>query len=150
MLTLLIGTAARADDGGKAFLEPLKYLYDAYPYEDEAGDFNGDTYEYSIVFGLVRVGDTWKIDTMKPGKGDVVISDPGIQNGSRWNLGNLDYSAKVNEDDKYGMKLLCLYDTAQRWTVPTPEEVHPSHHAQRDTGPPRLSLSVEGPTGLFL
>lgn len=58
--------------------------------------FNEDTYEYSVVFGLVKVGSNWKIDTMKPGKGDLIVSDPGIQNGSRWNIGNLDYTAKVN------------------------------------------------------
>jgi hypothetical protein len=98
---------------------------------------------------------------MKPGKGDLVLSDPGIRNGSRWNIGPRDYTAKVNADktitfsamaegeelmfrltpnysrqneyilsdepggsgtnvfsntprvkliDKYGTKLLCLYD----------------------------------------
>ena len=124
-------------------------------------DFNEDTYEYSVVFGLVRVGNAWKIDTMEPGKGDIIVSDPGILNGSRWNISSLDYTAKVNVDrtitfsamaegeelmfrltpnyskegeytlsdepgadgtnpfsgmprvkfiDKYGTKLLCLYD----------------------------------------
>lgn len=124
-------------------------------------DFNEDTYEYTVVFGLVRDGNTWKIDTIKPGKGDIIVSDPGIQNGSRWNIGSCDYTAKVNFDrtitfnamaegeelmfrltpnyskedeyilsdepaadgtnpfsdtprvkfiDKYGTKLLCLYD----------------------------------------
>ena len=222
-LLLLAGfSAVRADDGGKTFLErfyqegaecwfdngflkkhltqkALKYLHDAFPYDDEAGDglamwlfyqeggwdlgelkeikvdrlrentyrvtchsrFNEDTYEYTVVFGLVRVVNTWKIDTMKPGKGDLVLSDPGIRNGSRWNIGPRDYTAKVNADktitfsamaegeelmfrltpnyskqneyilsdepggngtnvfsntprvkliDKYGTKLLCLYD----------------------------------------
>lgn len=58
--------------------------------------FNEDTYEYTVVFGLVKVGNAWKIDTMRPGKGDLIVSDPGIQDGSRWNIGNLDYIAKVN------------------------------------------------------
>ena len=160
LLFLLAGlSAVHAEDSGKAFLErfyqegancwfdnaflkrhltqnALKYLHDAYPYDDEAGDglamwlfyqeggwdvgepkeikvnnlggntykviarsnFNEDTYEYSVTFGLVRVGNVWKIDTMKPGKGDLVVSDPGIQNGSRWNIGSRDYTAKVNAD----------------------------------------------------
>ena len=159
-LFLLTGlSAVHAEDGGKAFLErfyqegaecwfdnaflkkhltqnALKYLHDAYPYDDEAGDglamwlfyqeggwdlgefkeikvdrlrentyrvtcrsrFNDDTYEYTVVFGLVKVGNAWKIDTMKPGKGDLVVSDSGIQNGSRWNIASLDYTAKVNAD----------------------------------------------------
>jgi len=160
ILFLLTGlSAVHAEDGGKAFLErfyqegaecwfdnaflkkhltqkALKYLHDAYPYDDEAGEglamwlfyqeggwdlgefkeikvdrlrentyrvtcrsrFNEDTYEYTVVFGLVRVGNAWKIDTMKPGKGDLVVSDSGIQNGSRWNIASLDYTAKVNAD----------------------------------------------------
>ena len=114
----------------------LKYLHDAYPYDDDSGDglamwlfyqeggwdlgelkevlvkevadntyrvtcrsrFNEDTYEYTVVFGLVKVGNAWKIDTMKPGKGDLVVSDSGIQDGSRWNIASLDYTAKVNAD----------------------------------------------------
>lgn len=160
ILFLLTGlSAVHAQGEGKAFLErfyqegaecwfdnaflkkhltqkALKYLHDAYPYDDEAGDglamwlfyqeggwdlgefkeikvdrlrentyrvtcrsrFNDDTYEYTVVFGLVRVGNAWKIDTMKPGKGDLVVSDSGIQNGSRWNIASLDYTAKVNAD----------------------------------------------------
>lgn len=160
ILFLLTGlSAVHAQGEGKAFLErfyqegaecwfdnaflkkhltqkALKYLHDAYPYDDEAGDglamwlfyqeggwdlgefkeikvdrlrentyrvtcrsrFNEDTYEYTVVFGLVRVGNAWKIDTMKPGKGDLVVSDSGIQNGSRWNIASLDYTAKVNAD----------------------------------------------------
>ena len=160
ILFLLTGlSAVHAQGEGKAFLErfyqegaecwfdnaflkkhltqkALKYLHDAYPYDDESGDglamwlfyqeggwdlgefkeikvdrlrentyrvtcrsrFNDDTYEYTVVFGLVRVGNAWKIDTMKPGKGDLVVSDSGIQNGSRWNIASLDYTAKVNAD----------------------------------------------------
>jgi hypothetical protein len=160
ILFLLTGlSAVHAEDGGKAFLErfyqegaecwfdnaflkkhltqnALKYLHDAYPYDDEAGDglamwlfyqeggwdlgefkeikvdrlrentyrvtcrsrFNEDTYEYTVVFGLVKVGNAWKIDTMKPGKGDLVVSDSAIQDGSRWNIASLDYTAKVNAD----------------------------------------------------
>ena len=160
ILFLLTGlSAVHAEDGGKAFLErfyqegaecwfdnaflkkhltqnALKYLHDAYPYDDDSGEglamwlfyqeggwdlgefkeikvdrlrentyrvtcrsrFNEDTYEYTVVFGLVRVGNAWKIDTMKPGKGDLVVSDSGIQNGSRWNIASLDYTAKVNAD----------------------------------------------------
>ena len=160
ILFLLTGlSAVHAEDGGKAFLErfyqegaecwfdnaflkkhltqkALKYLHDAYPYDDEAGDglamwlfyqeggwdlgefkeikvdrlrentyrvtcrsrFNDDTYEYTVVFGLVKVGNAWKIDTMKPGKGDLVVSDSAIQDGSRWNIASLDYTAKVNAD----------------------------------------------------
>ena len=151
-----------ADDGGKVFLEKfyqegtecwfdnaflkkhltqkaLKYLHDAYPYDDEAGDglamwlfyqeggwdvgglkeikvdnirdntyrvtchadFNEDTYEYSVVFGLVKMGNAWKIDTMKPGKGELIVSNPGIPKGSRWNIGHLDYTAKVNADNTF-------------------------------------------------
>lgn len=61
--------------------------------------FNDDTYEYTVVFGLVRVANAWKIDTMKPGKGVLKSCNPGIQNGSRWNVGSLDYTAKVNADN---------------------------------------------------
>lgn len=160
ILFLLTGfSAVHAQGEGKAFLErfyqegaecwfdnaflkkhltqnALKYLHDAYPYDDDSGEglamwlfyqeggwdlgefkeikvdrlrentyrvtcrsrFNEDTYEYTVVFGLVRVGNAWKIDTMKPGKGDLVVSDSGIQNGSRWNIASLDYTAKVNAD----------------------------------------------------
>ncbi len=160
LLFLLAGlSAVHAEGEGKAFLErfyqegaecwfdnaflkkhltqkALKYLHDAFPYDDESGDglamwlfyqeggwdlgelkeilvknvadntyrvtchsaFNKDTYEYTVTFGLVRVGNAWKIDTMKPGKGDLIVSDPGIQDGSRWNIANLDYTAKVNAD----------------------------------------------------
>ena len=160
ILFLLTGlSAVHAEGEGKAFLErfyqegaecwfdnaflkkhltqnALKYLHDAYPYDDDSGEglamwlfyqeggwdlgefkeikvdrlrentyrvtcrsrFNEDTYEYTVVFGLVRVGNAWKIDTMKPGKGDLVVSDSGIQNGSRWNIASLDYTAKVNAD----------------------------------------------------
>ena len=160
ILFLLTGlSAVHAQGEGKAFLErfyqegaecwfdnaflkkhltqnALKFLHDAYPYDDDSGDglamwlfyqeggwdlgefkeikvdrlrentyrvtcrsrFNDDTYEYTVVFGLVRVGNAWKIDTMKPGKGDLVVSDSGIQNGSRWNIASLDYTAKVNAD----------------------------------------------------
>ena len=160
ILFLLTGlSAVHAQGEGKAFLErfyqegaecwfdnaflkkhltqkALKYLHDAYPYDDEAGDglamwlfyqeggwdlgefkeikvdrlrentyrvtcrsrFNDDTYEYTVVFGLVKVGNAWKIDTMKPGKGDLVVSDSAIQDGSRWNIASLDYTAKVNAD----------------------------------------------------
>lgn len=160
ILFLLTGlSAVHAQGEGKAFLErfyqegaecwfdnaflkkhltqnALKYLHDAYPYDDDSGEglamwlfyqeggwdlgefkeikvdrlrentyrvtcrsrFNDDTYEYTVVFGLVRVGNAWKIDTMKPGKGDLVVSDSGIQNGSRWNIASLDYTAKVNAD----------------------------------------------------
>ena len=160
ILFLLTGlSAVHAEGEGKAFLErfyqegaecwfdnaflkkhltqkALKYLHDAYPYDDDSGEglamwlfyqeggwdlgefkeikvdrlrentyrvtcrsrFNDDTYEYTVVFGLVRVGNAWKIDTMKPGKGDLVVSDSGIQNGSRWNIASLDYTAKVNAD----------------------------------------------------
>ena len=160
LLFLLAGlSAVHAEGEGKAFLErfyqegaecwfdnaflkkhltqnALKYLHDAYPYDDEAGDglamwlfyqeggwdlgefkeikvdrlrentyrvtcrsrFNDDTYEYTVVFGLVKVGNAWKIDTMKPGKGDLVVSDSAIQDGSRWNIASLDYTAKVNAD----------------------------------------------------
>lgn len=160
ILFLLTGlSAVHAQGEGKAFLErfyqegaecwfdnaflkkhltqkALKYLHDAYPYDDEAGDglamwlfyqeggwdlgefkeikvnrlrentyrvtcrsrFNEDTYEYTVVFGLVKVGNAWKIDTMKPGKGDLVVSDSAIQDGSRWNIASLDYTAKVNAD----------------------------------------------------
>lgn len=160
ILFLLTGlSAVHAQGEGKAFLErfyqegaecwfdnaflkkhltqnALKYLHDAYPYDDDSGEglamwlfyqeggwdlgefkeikvdrlrentyrvtcrsrFNDDTYEYTVVFGLVKVGNAWKIDTMKPGKGDLVVSDSGIQNGSRWNIASLDYTAKVNAD----------------------------------------------------
>ena len=160
ILFLLTGlSAVHAQGEGKAFLErfyqegaecwfdnaflkkhltqnALKYLHDAYPYDDDSGEglamwlfyqeggwdlgefkeikvdrlrentyrvtcrsrFNEDTYEYTVVFGLVKVGNAWKIDTMKPGKGDLVVSDSGIQNGSRWNIASLDYTAKVNAD----------------------------------------------------
>ena len=160
LFIMVAGIAAgHAEDGGKAFLErfyqegnecwfdnsflkkhltqkALKYLHDAYPYDDETGDglamwlfyqeggwdvgelkevlvkevadntysvtchsaFNDDTYEYTVTFGLIRVGSAWKIDTLKPGKGDLIVSNPGIRDGSRWYIGNLDYTAKVNAD----------------------------------------------------
>ena len=160
ILFLLTGlSAVHAQGEGKAFLErfyqkgaecwfdnaflkkhltqnALKYLHDAYPYDDDSGEglamwlfyqeggwdlgefkeikvdrlrentyrvtcrsrFNDDTYEYTVVFGLVKVGNAWKIDTMKPGKGDLVVSDSAIQDGSRWNIASLDYTAKVNAD----------------------------------------------------
>ena len=57
-------------------------------------NFNEDTYEYDVLFGLVQIGNVYRIDTMKPGKGQIV-SESGIKNGSRWNIGSLDYFAKV-------------------------------------------------------
>lgn len=60
-------------------------------------NFNDDVYEYSVQFGLVKVGNTWAIDTMKPGPGRLVSSEQGIKDGSTWNVGNLDYVAKVED-----------------------------------------------------
>ena len=149
ILFLLAGlSAVHAQDGGKAFLEKF--------YQEGA--------ECWFDNGFLKrhlTQKAWKIDTMEPGKGDIIVSDPGILNGSRWNIGSLDYTAKVNVDrtitfsamaegeelmfrltpnyskegeftlsdepgadgtnpfsgmprvkfiDKYGTKLLCLYD----------------------------------------
>ncbi len=58
--------------------------------------FNEDVYEYPIQLTLVKVGKSWKIDSMKPGKGVLIPSNPGIPNGSGWSIGSLNYTAKVN------------------------------------------------------
>ena len=60
--------------------------------------FNEDMYEYPIQITLVKVGKSWKIDTMEPGKGHLIYSNPGIYNGSKWMVGSLYYTAKVNAD----------------------------------------------------
>lgn len=60
-------------------------------------NFNEDVYEYSVLFGLVRVGNTWAIDTMKPESGHLVSPEQGIKDGSRWNIGSLDYVAHVDD-----------------------------------------------------
>ena len=61
--------------------------------------FNEDVYEYPIMLTLVKVGKDWKIDSMEPGKGHLIPSNPGIYDGSTWTVGSLQYTAKVNADE---------------------------------------------------
>lgn len=60
--------------------------------------YNKDVYEYPIQFTLVKVGKDWKIDSMKPGNGRLIRSNPGITDGSEWSIESLKYTAKVNAD----------------------------------------------------
>ena len=59
-------------------------------------DFNEDVYEFPIQFTLVKVGKNWKIDSLDPGKGHLIPSNPGITDGSKWSIESLSYTAKVN------------------------------------------------------
>ena len=59
-------------------------------------NFNKDVYEYPIRLTLVKVGKDWKIDSMEPGKGHLISSNPGITDGSGWSTESLSYTAKVN------------------------------------------------------
>ena len=58
--------------------------------------FNEDVYEYPVQLTLVKVGKDWKIDSIKPGEGHLIPSNPGITDGSEWSVGSLSYTAKVH------------------------------------------------------
>lgn len=60
-------------------------------------DFNDDFYQYTVLFGLTRIGNAWAIDTMKPEGGKIVSAQQGIKDGSRWNVRSLDYFASCDE-----------------------------------------------------
>ena len=59
-------------------------------------NFNEDVYEYPVRFTLVKVGKDWRIDSIEPGKGTLIASNPGVYDGSKWSIGSLSYTAKVN------------------------------------------------------